>query len=411
MGDISVRAITDDEVLPWMQCVLTGFFGDRLGLEDHLEYYVQRFDPGTRLAAFEDGVLCGTTRWFSADLSVPGGRAVPMGGVSGVTVLPTHRRRGHLMRLMEAQLAGSLERGEVATMLIAAEWPIYGRFGYGVAVDAVRTVLDARTARFLDDRRGAIELVDAATLRAIAPAVFDAHRLTCPGAITRGDKWWDEIVGLAPRPGDEPSKKRVFAVHRDDSGEPDGYLMYTPEESPWVDNRPVVSVNVSELITTTAAAYRDLWRFLTEIDWVAKVEGHVRPVDEPLRHFLVDGRAATLHDRSDHMWVRVLDVPAALSARRYTTADQLVLEVVDDSLGRGGRFALDGGPDGASCTPTTTEPDVVLPATAVGSTYLGGSALARIALAGGVEEHTPGAIARYDAMFLTPTAPWATTGF
>jgi predicted acetyltransferase len=136
-----------------------------------------------------------------------------------------------------------------------------------------------------------------------------------------------------------------------------------------------------------------------------------RPVDDPVPLWLHDGRSALLHERSDHVWARVLDVPAALTARRYATDSRLVLEV-DDPLGfANGRFALDGGPDGAACVPTTDEPDLVVPVHALGSAYLGGSSWARLAAARWVTEARPGAVEQASTMFSMSRAPWCALTF
>ncbi len=144
---------------------------------------------------------------------------------------------------------------------------------------------------------------------------------------------------------------------------------------------------------------------------MAEVRANVRAVDEDLRPLLANGRTAWQADRSDHMWVRLLDVPAALAARRYEVPVAVVLDVHDPYLERGGRFVLDGGPDGASCTPTDREPDVSVGIDVLGAAYLGGSPLEPYVLAGRIDEQTDGAVAALDHGLRTSRAPWATTTF
>jgi predicted acetyltransferase len=137
----------------------------------------------------------------------------------------------------------------------------------------------------------------------------------------------------------------------------------------------------------------------------------LRPVDDPTPLALADGRAARLTDRSDHTWVRLLDVPAALAARRYATTGSLVVEV-DDPLGfAAGRFRLDGGPDGAECAPTSDEADLAVPVGVLGAAYLGGQPWARLADAGWVDERRPGAVAAATALFAPARAPWGSLIF
>jgi predicted acetyltransferase len=412
MSDIEVRAIKEDELSDYLRCLGIAFHFGQEVTEGRLAFAREYFtDLSRRLAAFVAGSLCGTAASFATDLTVPGERTVPCAAVTQVTVLPTHRRRGLLAAMMKPQLSEMIDRGEVAAMLIAAEWPIYGRFGYGMAVEAASTIVDAGAAEFRDPQlEGSIELVDAAQLAELAPAVFDRHRITSPGAIRRAEKMWPVYVDLVTREGMEPPKNRSRVVHRDPAGTIDGYAVYDANET-WEHNRPRVKLNVSDFIPATSPAWRDLWRYLCAVDWVTEVQVNVRAVDEDLRPLLVNGRVARQTDRSDHMWVRLLDVPAALEARRYEVPVRAVLEVHDRYLERGGRFALDGGPDGATCTPTDREPDVSLGIDVLGGAYLGGAALHPYALAGRIEEHTDGAIAALDRGLRTSRAPWATTGF
>jgi predicted acetyltransferase len=409
---MKVRSITDAELPAYLQSVGTGFLFETEPSEASVEFWrtVYGGEFERRLGAFVDGGLRGTTGSFGAELTVPGGATIPMGAVTQVTVLPTHRRRGLLTAMMRTQLEDSIARGEIAAMLIAAEWPIYGRFGYGMAVEAAGTVIDARNAAFTTPIDANVELVGKEAIRDIVPAVFDAHRVTSPGAIDRPPVWWDMFSGRLERPNDGHPKNRTYIVHRDQRGKPDGYAVYDTNEN-WQHNRPEVTLSIRELIHASPAAYRNLWRFLCEIDWITEVRGHVRPVDEDLRPLLVDGRVTRQVDRNDHMWVRLLDVPAAMSARAYEAEASVVIEVTDPFLDRGGRFKLDVGPDGASCKPARRSPDLSLGVDVLGATYLGGSSLRMYELAGRVEEHRRGTLARLDRALRTARAPWATTSF
>lgn len=411
MSDVEVRGIKDEEIADYLRCVGIGFlFGSEVDEARIENARLYMNDLSRRLGAFVDGTLCGTTGSFGAELTVPGGRTVPMAAVTQVTVMPTHRRRGLLREMMHTQLRDAVARGEIVAMLIAAEWPIYGRFGYGMAVEAAATIVDAAAAQFRSERRfGTVDVVDLKTLRALVPELFDRHRAFTPGAISREPIMWDFVLGVVNRPGEDPPKRRFHVVHRDESGTVDGYAMYGAGED-WVHNRPKVKLDVHELIGATDEASVDLWRYLCEIDWVTEVRAHVRAVDEDLRLLFVDGRVARQADRSDHMWVRLLDIPAALASRRYEAPVSIVLDVRDDFFG-GGRFRLDGNADGAICAPTDESADVALDVDVLGAAYLGGTPLAPYVAAGRIEELTPGSVAALDRAMRTARAPWATTGF
>ena len=367
-------------------------------------------DLSRRLGAFVDGSLCGTSGSFATELTVPGFNTIPLAAVTQVTVLPTHRRRGLLREMMEYQLRDAQARGELAAMLIAAEWPIYGRFGYGMAIEAAMTVVDADAAVFRDPQiRGSLEVVDLPTLRTLAPEPFDRHRLMTPGAIGREPIAWDILTGVAPRPGDDPPKNRVRVLHRDPAGALDGYVVYETSGD-WVHNRPKLKVDVLEMIANNDDAAVDLWRFLCAIDWVSEIQAHARAVDEDVRQLFVDGRVAHQAHRNDRMWVRLLDVPAALAARRYEVPVSIVLDVNDPLFG-GGRFRLEGDPDEATCVATDEAADVALNVDVLGAAYLGGSPLHPYVIAGSIKERTDRAVARLDQAMRTARAPWATTGF
>jgi predicted acetyltransferase len=229
-------------------------------------------------------------------------------------------------------------------------------------------------------------------------------RLTTPGGISRDERWWDVLVGVEVRPGDTPSSTEVRAVHRADDGSVDGYVVYEPKEH-WENGLSSSRLEVSELVAATDDAYRDLWRFLAEIDLAVSVHAWPRPVDEPLGLHLVDGRALRWRERNDQLWLNVLDVRAALEARTYASERTMVLDV------DGTRWKLDGGPDGATCAPTSDAADLTLPVASLGAAYLGGTSWHALASAGHVTEERGGALARAAAMFSTPRAPFLTTHF
>jgi predicted acetyltransferase len=199
-------------------------------------------------------------------------------------------------------------------------------------------------------------------------------------------------------------------VHEGPGG-PDGLLGWRPERDfDLIGN--LAAVEVSDLITATDDAYRDLWAYLSGIDAVAEVAVPGRPVDEQVRWLLPDGRALRKTYDGDHTWLRLLDVPAALAARHYAVPGRLVLEVTGDFFGfANGRFALDAGSDASACAPTSEPAELRLSHTALASLYLGGYRLRELAIGGGVEELRPGAIARADVLFAAPQEPWNATGF
>lgn len=415
MAAPTARIIEPDELYAWWVVPRTAMLGPPITPEqvEELRAYIH---PDRSIAAFDgsaDGRPVGSAGSFPTELTLPGGGSVAAGAVTAVGVLPTHRRQGHLRRFMQTQLTDIAERDEPVAILVAAEYPIYGRFGYGPATEACAVRIDASVpGMWVDEPTGRTELLDNATFTAELLAVYDRTRQLVPGHMSYDDARWKIQTGEITWPDGHHDHRRnaTKVVWRDGNRVVQALASYSVKDD-WVDNRPRGRLDASLLVAATAEGQREMVRYLTAVDWVAAVHLGTRPNDDAVPLWLQDGRAANLYERSDHVWARILDVPAALSARRYATSARLVLEV-DDPLGfAGGRFALEGGPDGATCKTTTEEPDLRIPAKALGSAYLGGYPWARLHAAGWVDETRPGAVESATAMFATPRSPWCAMTF
>jgi predicted acetyltransferase len=257
---------------------------------------------------------------------------------------------------------------------------------------------------------GALELVEPDELRKLAPPVYERFRAERPGTLSREDLRWDSDLGLDHPEGQPPNWKGRAVVHRDDTGEPDGYLRYHLDDT-YEGRQSKAVLHVDELIAAAPAGYADLWRYCLEMDLIRTVKAEDRPVDEPLPWLVTDARAVRVTERADMLWLRLLDVPAALAGRAYRSEGRLVVEVVDPAGYAAGRYALDAAPDGATCERSTETADLTLPATALATAYLGGFRLRTLADAGLLDEHRPGALARADALLAAERTPWCTLWF
>lgn len=404
-----IRTAEPDDFAGLMRCTQTAFLNPERDSEAAWVRYwrdVMKPDPARTWGAFDGGVAVGTLRSVPFELTVPGTATVPAAGITMVTVSATHRRRGLLTGMMAAELDAAAARGDAAAVLIASEWPIYGRYGYGPATEATSWEIDRRAAR-CPAPVGALEQVDKAELRTLAEPVYDRARRQRAGGLDRPQPRWDRDLGLSHPEGEPPDWSGRAVVHRDPAGEVDGYLRW---HSAW-EHGPRVELTVDELIAATDAAYADLWRFALSVDLVTHVVAGERRADEALPWLLPDGRAARQTARADKLWLRPLDVPALLTARTYDRAGRVVLDVLDPHGRAGGRFALDATPQGATCAPTTESADLTLPVTTLASAYLGGHRLRALALGGGVDEHRPGALAVADRLLGTDQAPHCTLHF
>jgi predicted acetyltransferase len=407
---IDVRTVREEEFDAWSDALDIGFHSPKYRGDGPRRR--KMMDLARCTGAFDEGKPVATFRSIEMQLTVPGGGFVPMTGVSAVTVLPTHRRRGLLSRLMALEFDTARERGEALAGLYAAEYPIYGRFGYGPAVEAGTWELDARAARFTRELPGTIEVITAEEARTIGAEVYDAVRAITPGAVTRGPVYWERALGFSVREGDNSVKENLNAVVRDDDGRAVGYVRYRFGEENWTHQRPDNVVKALDLLAVNVEYEARLWKFLADHDWVSRVVAEeVRRGDELWRDLLVNRRVVWPSEQWEGLWLRVLDPAAALAARRYEVPGRFVLRVVDKDGYADGTFAVEGGPDGAACEPTGQSPDVTLPVSVLGSILLGGLTARRFAHLGMLDEHRAGAVGGLSAMFQTGIAPWAPTGF
>jgi predicted acetyltransferase len=245
--------------------------------------------------------------------------------------------------------------------------------------------------------------------RKLLPVIFDEVRLQRPGELARWDLRWDMNLGLIELPG-RPRWQGWVAVHRNVDGRPDGFARYHVEEQ-WADRVHQSTLVVDELAGVGPSVEADLWRFAFGVDLIATIKATTRSPDDLLPWLLTDKRAAKMTERGDFVWVRILDVPAALGGRAYDRTGSVVLEVTDELGLAGGRFVLDAGPDGADCRPTDAEPDLTLPVAVLGSVLLGGVPLRTLAAAGQVDVHDPGALTTADGLFRWPITPYCSTWF
>jgi predicted acetyltransferase len=409
--DPVIRHATPDE-LPAFIDAMTTAFQERPDTAKVAADIATIWDLDRTWAAFDDGRLVSTFRSFATELTVPGLGRLPGSAIAAVAVMPHRRRRGLLRRMVAAEHAAARDRGEAVALLYAAEYPIYGRFGYGPACQEATWTLDALGAAFHGEPAGSVEFAPAdASTRDEMIRVFEAWRHRSVGEILRPAYRWDYGLGLRASGWDDKPWRGFVALHRNAAGEDDGYVRYRAEEH-WERRQPRNTVLVDDLQALDAAAYADLWRFIAQADWVGTVKADRRGPSERLPWLLVNGRAATLTESGDGLWVRLLDVRRALETRTYEREGGLVLEVVDgDSVDGRARFALDAGPDGATCRPTDRSADLTLDVAALGAAYLGGSRLRDAVLAQGADEHRAGALATADAMFATLDAPWCSTFF
>ena len=350
-------------------------------------------------AAVEDGRIVGGAGAFPFALSVPGG-TLPCGGVSVVGVYPTHRRRGVLRAMMDTQLRDIHERGEPIAALWASEETIYGRFGYGVA-SLTGEVKLARVwnsfARPLE-RQGSVRFVTPEEAATLFPPVWNALMAERPGVARRTKEWW-ELRQLRMPDEEKENPKRFVVLDLDGSAQ--AYAIYKQFPA-WGEGVTTARLEVEEAIGATPQATAEIWRYLLDIDWYATLEARLLPVDHPLFLLLANPRRLRFR-MGDGLWVRLVDLGAALSGRAYTGDGSIVFEVRDAVCPwNEGRWKVEDG----AASRTDAAADIALDVDALGSAYLGAVSFAQLRDALRIEELTDRAVQRADALFAWRPLAW-----
>ncbi|MFC4009247.1 GNAT family N-acetyltransferase [Nonomuraea purpurea] len=360
------------------------------------------------LAVLDGDEIVGVTTVLSLTMTVPGGQ-LPVGGVTSVSVLPSHRRRGVLSALMRRQLSDIRERGEPVAALYASETPIYGRYGYGRAATKTSFRIDKAGSAFVGDAPAdpalRLRVARPAEVRAELEKVFATVVTRRPGRYERNSVSWDAV--LADEEAVQNGSGNLRSILAEDDDGVRGYALFRVRSSSDDDGLPNGELRLNELEAADPAAYALLWRAVLDRDLVSRVSVYSRPSDDPLFALIADPRHLR-PSSSDELWVRLVDVERALAARAYSAPVDVVIEVEDDVCPwNAGRLRLTADLTGATVKSVEDEPDVRLPVAVLGSAYMGEGLLLESLQAGLLREHSPGAVrALATAMSWSPK-PWA----
>jgi predicted acetyltransferase len=395
----TIRPISPDEVERFVAAFSLVFASEPT--EHQRRRAQRRLEPDRSFVAVTGAEVVATGGAYSFDLALPGAAPARCAGVTMISVRPDHRRRGLLTRLLRALHDQARERGEPFAALWASESPIYGRFGYGPAIPTVE--LEAQRAHVrltVPAPVGEVVLVDTATARRELPPIRDAVRRARPGMLSRSDVWWDTLLD------DDPVEERDGAGQRCHALVPGrGYALYRIAAD-WQGGAPTGTVRVRELHAVDPEAAAALWRFVTDLDLTSRIVANSRPVDDPVLAMIEDTARLTV-TQGWPVYLRLLDLPAALTARRYAADGSLVLEVTDDHLpDNAGRWELTVEQGVAACRRSERPAMLTMDTRELATVALGGVRVAQLVAAGRVGVHDTDAIARCDAMLATPLAPW-----
>jgi predicted acetyltransferase len=397
---IEIRAAKPDE-FPGVVKPILHYFGSAKASPEFVERFGPILPPERIHAAFEDGAVVGSGGVFPFETSVPDG-FVRAAGVTLVGVLPTHRRRGILRRLMHAQLEDIHRRGEPMAYLWASEDALYGRYGYGVASFTGEIEIERNRAAFYRDFEpaGQVRILGKEDAEAPFSAIQRAAAEQHPGMFLRTSEWWRHRRLEDSEWGRQGGGELVRALLELD-GRPAAYALYRLHFST-ERGMPSGFTNVIEAVGKSPEATRAIWRYLLDIDWMDRVRASLLPLDHELLLLLREPRRLMFNYR-DGLWVRLVDLEAALNARTYKPGEPVTVEVADALCPwNAGVWQLSA--DGAARS--QNDPELRADVSALGSVYLGGFTFGELARAGRIEVLDGGALDRADALFRADRYPW-----
>jgi predicted acetyltransferase len=401
---IKVRLIRADEYEGWSRTIGTAF-GEDVTPEE-LAFYRITLEFDRTWAAVEAKTIVGCAAAYSFRLAIPGGE-VPAAGVTAIGVLPSHRRRGILRKMLGVIEDDCRARGEPVAILTASEGAIYQRFGYGLA--SLRTQIEVARSdvgfEIDGDGAGTMRMLDKDEALRVLPPIYE--QAIIPGFFRRSDDWWTTLLDDSTwrRSGASP---RHIVLHEVD-GAPEGYVFYRMRPE-WDHLGSKTRLEVGEIIAVTPRSELALWKFLLSSDLVATVRYRNAPIDCPLLLQVSEPRRLAM-TIGDSLWLQFIDLQAALTARSYARTDSIVLEVTDELPGNAGRWRLDTGGDRVRVKKTDRPAEIALAARDLATLYLGGFSGSDLVRATRARELVAGAATKLDGLFATPRDPWLPGGF
>ncbi|MEX0914245.1 MAG: GNAT family N-acetyltransferase [Demequina sp.] len=339
------------------------------------------------------GTLVGAHTSFPYAMRVPGGGTVPTAGLGWVAVHPGHRRRGLLSTMIDDHVQRSVSRGEPISTLFASETQIYQQFGYGLASTTLSMTLPRRPhlrdVRGIDTLRVQLESADPEIHTTVIELV--QQRLARPGTMTTlGPTTRRELFLDLEQWRVGAEQLRILMI--DDEEGPVAYALFAREPHPDTYGQGVTAIRT--WAAATGAATHQLFAVATDLDLMDSASVSVVASDDPLTHLLADVRGAQARV-SDNLWLRILDVAAALEARGYARDCEVNIEIADAMLPENTHIWRASIADGQA-TVTRAErgvaADLRLNIQELSAAYLGGVTIASLARAGLVEEVHPGAV-------------------
>lgn len=412
---LHLHDVTGDRYEDWLDRFL-GRFGHAPLDPEMVDYYRATHPPERAIAVSDDAGYVATGSSLDRSVVLPGGVAVRMAGVTGLTVDPTARRQGLLSAMMAYLHRRAVEEERPIAGLGASEWPIYGRFGYGPATWFDSLSIETRAAGWPPEpSRNLLRPQRIATKEArdLAQTLHTHRAITTPGEVLQPAACWDRfaignaslrldaVMGLADI---DAGPRHCVAV--DDRG----FASYRIKSGWTTDSTPSDILQITDLVATDADSEASLWCHILSIDLVTEVRTPRVPVDDPLRWWVADARRLRPR-RHDGLWLRPLDVPTLLQTRRWSGTGALTIAVHDPDGFAEGTFSLDVDTGHGSCQRTSASPDMEMDAAALGAILLGGTPATGLARSGRIRAPEPQSAQLWDSLATPERAPFLSTTF
>lgn len=395
-----IRPITADEVFAFRSAVTLGFGQDAKPDDD--ARFLSLLPLERTVAVFDGADIVGNLGDFPLQLTVPGGAQLAMAGMTMVGVRATHTRQGILRSMVNHYLDKAVERGEPVCGLWSSEPGIYGRFGFGLATESHYIKIDTRHLHMNPPSDSIqVSMIEADEIPTLVAPFWSRMATQRSGFLERSDARWQDLIRDPEHRREGGSASRHIVAKRD--GNVVGYLAYR-QMNKWDGFVADGSINVLGLVGEDIDAHRALWYYATNVDLFPNVSFWDAPTDDPLAYEVSNSRS--VHRKlTDALYVRILDVTSALSARTYEADDDLVVEITDQLGYADGTFKVSVRGGAAEVSESTDSPDVSIGVRELSAMYLGrvcADLSARSGLITGDEQ----AIRRLGQLFATARAPW-----
>ena len=390
-----IRPISSKEFSEFSETTARAF-----GIDQDAKYLSMKksyFDFDRTLAVIHKNGIIGGCVSSPYLLNIPGGQ-VNVAAVADVSVLPNHRRKGILTKMMRTQLSNIYKKGESFAALWAEESPIYGRFGYGISSFHENWVLNRQHNEFNTNiaNKGTIEYLNPSKITESLPQIYERATLDVPGIIQRPKMYWQVIAEDFESKRNNESKMQH--VTYSEGNHITGYASYRTVPA---------GISVHELIGMDLNSVITLWRFCLDMDLRLQAQIYRRPLDDIFPLLLKDpGRLSRAI--KEGLWLRLVDVQKALTLRKYSLQTRLVIRVIDSFCQWNDQtFELQTDGKDNNCLPSNSNPDICISVSDLASVYLGTIKFSTLLKCGRIQQETDNAVHKADMMFSYKQAPWS----